>query len=53
MLDVMSVDARSVSSAAMTSPEGGRMTGEFDYPDGAPGEFRHPDPLIKSQLLCL
>ena len=19
----------------------------------APGEFRHPDPLIKSQLLCL
>ena len=20
---------------------------------GAPGEFRHPDPLIKSQLLCL
>ena len=24
-----------------------------DIASSAPGEFRHPDPLIKSQLLCL
>jgi hypothetical protein len=35
------------------SPAGTLPTAEKNFDVSAPGEFRHPDPLIKSQLLFL